>query len=241
MEYLAARTGIETRLFLPADYQDTLRLFSEKKVDLAYLGGLTFVQAESKSGARPLVMRAVDTRFTTWFLARPEQKEVELSDFKGKKFSFGSKLSTSGHLMPRHFLRTQWDIDPGAYFSRVEYSGAHDQTAYAVRDGEIDIGAANSKIIRNMLDDGRLAPNQLAVVWQTPPYADYIWAVQPEMDKTLVTKLRDAFLGLDSRDEKQARILRGVDAENYLPARLADFSDLRKIADELGFLSMEGP
>ena len=239
MEYLATQTGIETRLLVPLDYEDTVRLFSEKKVDLAYLGGLTFVQALSKSGARPLVMRAIDTRFTTWFLVKPELEELDLTDFEGRKFSFGSDLSTSGHLMPRHFLQSHWQIDPDAYFSRVEYSGAHDQTAYAVRDGEVEIGAASSAIVKNMLEDGRLGPNELAVVWQTPPYADYVWAVQPDLDESLEIKLRDAFLGLDSGDAQQAKILRSVGAENYLPARLADFADLQEIAGKLGFLAVE--
>ena len=237
MEYLAASSGLETRLVVPADYVDAVRLFREKEIDLAYFGGLTFLQAHKHYGALPLVMRAIDTRFTSWFLVRPELAQLELSDFRDRKFSFGDKMSTSGHLMPRHFLLSEWEIEPENFFAEVSYSGAHDKTAIQVRDGVVDVGAVNTAIVNKMLADGRLQPDDLHVLWQTPPYPDNVWSVQAYLDEALKTKLRDAFLGLDPADSRHAEILQNLRAESYLPASAADFSDLDKIARNLGLLS----
>jgi len=101
LNHLSAKTGFDLNLVLPTDYGDLVRLFRENKVDLAYFGGLTFVQAQVFYNAEPLVMRDVDTRFTSWFLVRKSDPARNLADLKGKVFSFGSRLSTSGHLMPR--------------------------------------------------------------------------------------------------------------------------------------------
>ncbi len=45
LEYLSAKIGVDTKLVLPSDYSDLVRLFREREVELAYFGGLTFVRA----------------------------------------------------------------------------------------------------------------------------------------------------------------------------------------------------
>ena len=235
-EYLSAQTGIQTRLVIPADYADAVRLFREDKIDLFYFGGLTFVQAQTTSGAVPLVMRDIDTRFTSWFLVKPEYAQLQLSDFRGKSLSFGSKLSTSGHLMPRYFLQQHWKIDPETFFSDISYSGAHDKTARLVVDGKVDIGAVNSVVVRQMIDDGKIEAGKLHVLWQTPPYSDYIWAVQANLDERLKTRLRDAFLGLDAGNPGDAAILADLNAKTFLPADPDYFKILRDIATQLDLM-----
>lgn len=238
-DYLSKQIDSKTRLVVPADYYDAVRLFREGKVDLAYFGGLTFVQSQTDYGAEPLVMREIDTRFVSWFLVRPEHAQLQLSDFRGKRLSFGSKLSTSGHLMPRYFLQQQWQIDPETYFSDVSYSGAHDKTALWVSEGKVDIGAVNSLVARQMLTDGRLADDDLHVLWQTPPYPDYVWVVRQDLDDKLKTRLRDAFLSLDPGDPGEAEILTRLSAKTFLPANPDDFGILRDIAATHGLMKAE--
>ena len=138
--------------------------------------------------------------------------------------------------MPRHFLQSEWAIEPENFFSQVSYSGAHDKTALMVRDGVVEVGVANTEIVKNMFADGRLQPDELHVLWQTPPYPDYVWSVQAYLDGALQTKLRDAFLELDPADSRQAEILQSLRAETYFPASAADFSDLDSIANNLGLM-----
>ena len=235
-EYLSAQTGIQTRLVIPADYADAVRLFREDKIDLSYFGGLTFVQAQTSYGAVPLVMREIDTRFASWFLVKPEYAQLQLSDLKDKSLSFGSKLSTSGHLMPRHFLLQQWQIDAETFFSDIRYSGAHDKTTQLVLEGEVDVGAVNSAVVRKMIADGKIKADDLHVLWQTPPYPDYVWAVQENLDDKLKTRLRDAFLGLDAGKPGDVEILVGLNAKTFLPADPDDFNILRDIATRLDLM-----
>lgn len=235
-QYLSAKTGIDVRLVLPSDYGDLVRLFRDREVDLAYFGGLTFVQANVLYDAMPLVMRDVDTRFTSWFLVKDGEAARDLADFRGKRFTFGNRLSTSGHLMPRHFMQTEMQIIPEGFFSEVHYSGTHEETAYLVRDGAVDLGVANSEIIENMIRGGRLKENDLRVLWETPPYTNYVWAVNEHLNEGIKTQLRDAFLELNADDVVQGKILENMGSERFLPAGDRDFLLLEHVADTLGLL-----
>ena len=236
LDYLAGQTGIETQLVIPTDYQHAVDLFSERQIDLAFFGGLTFVQSHAAYGAEALVMREIDTRFTSWFVVRPELAQKRLSDLRGESLTFGDQLSTSGHLMPRYFLQRQWNIEPEKFFSEVRYSGAHDETVYMVRDDGQALGAVNADIARQMLDDGRLGENELKVLWQTPPYPDYVWAVQSGLAEGLKTNLRDAFLRLDADNPGERAILDRLGTDTFLPADPRDFETLSDIARGLGLI-----
>jgi phosphonate transport system substrate-binding protein len=108
-----------------------------------------------------------------------------------------------------------------------------------VRDGRYDIGAVNSSIARKMMTDGRIDPDELQVIWETPPYADYVWAVQPQLDETTKISLRDAFLLLDDDQPGHGAILDNLDAKFFLPADPGDFGILGNIARELGMLEAD--
>lgn len=238
--YLSAQTDRQTRLVIPADYYDAINLFGEGKVDLAFFGGLVFVQAQALYGAVPLVMREIDTRFTSWLLVKPELAQLPLAGFRDKRLGFGSRLSASGHLMPRHFLQQQWQINPETFFSEVRYSGAHDKTALLVRDGVVDLGAVNSVVVKRMIADGSIGADEIHVLWQTPPYSDYVWVVQENLDQKLMARLRDAFLALDPGNPADARVLDGMYAKTFLPADPADFKILSEIATRLELVEPEG-
>lgn len=230
-EYLSQEIGIPYQLIIPKDYDELLSLFHEKKVDFAYFGGFTFMKARMEDDAEPLVMRDVDTRFTSYFLVRSESVGQQLADYKGAQFAFGSDLSTSGHLMPRYFLN-EMGIDPEYFFGEISYSGRHDLTAYWVRDGKVELGVANHAVIDKMYEDGRLTKKEVRILYETPPYPDYVWALRPLNNKAFRIKLRNAFLRLEKNDEVGAKILAALDAGSFLPAGVNDFSKLRKVMSE---------
>jgi phosphonate transport system substrate-binding protein len=244
LSYLERETGLTYSLVIPASYGDLLRQFEDGKIDLANFGGLTFVAARKRAPTRPLVMRDLDTHFTSYFVASAGGpfcacKNLDCSELAGSVLSFGSRLSTSGHLMPRHFLATEKHLVPENVFSEVRYSGAHDQTLFDVRDGIADIGAVGGAVFRAMLRDGRLDAAELCMLWETPPYPDYVWAINDELDEALRIAISDAFLMLEKGDPTHAPILAAMRTDGFLPAGNAEFVPLERIADALGLLPPE--
>jgi phosphonate transport system substrate-binding protein len=234
-EYLARVLEIPYEYVPSETYDDLVTQFVAGRIDLAYFGGLTFLRAEAAGKAVPIVMRDVDKKFTSYFLVRADDPAIDITDFKGKKFCFGSRLSTSGHLMPRNFLIKR-GIKAEEFFGDVCYSGAHDRTANKVRDGHADLGVANAQVILSMFAEGRLSPKDLRVLWQTPPYPNYVWAVRADLAPETRQRIRDAFLDLSPGDDDGARLLTRLRAGAFLPASPADYAPLRKIAEAIGLL-----
>lgn len=221
--YLSEEVGLPVELVIPADYQGLMALFAKKKVDLALFGGSEYVTAMIQYDANPLVMRNIDTHFTSSFIVSAASTATSLTDFKGHKLAFGNPLSTSGHVMPRHFLYTTYTLKPEQFFSEVAYAGAHDKTAYQVRDGLADLGAINTYTLKNMFSDGRLNQEDVRTLWETPPYVNYVWSLQKDVDVALEIALRNAFLSLDHQNPTHKLILDNLNAEYFLPAGRSDY------------------
>jgi len=234
-EFLSQETGLAYELLIPNSYEELLRRFGEGQIDLAYFGGVTFVKANSEYDAVPLVMRDVDSRFTSVLLVADEDFKT-LEELRGKRFSFGSKLSTSGHLMPRHFLQMDRDVNPKKYFRSIQYSGKHDLTTYQIRDNEINAGVANSKIIRKMFADGRLRAGDIRIIWTTPPYPDYVWALRPQIRPVDRERIQQAFLKLSNDNPQHQALLSNLSAASFYPASIEDFSMLKQVMTRLGVL-----
>jgi phosphonate transport system substrate-binding protein len=233
--HLENKTGIKCELIYSRDYRDLLGKFIRGEIDIARFGGITFTMAQSIDQAEPLVMRNIDKKFTSYFLVNGDNSSKTLAEFKGKRFGFGSRLSTSGHLMPRYFLG-QENIQPEVFFSSVQYSGAHDRTAKWVSNGTVDIGVANAVIIDRLLSSPQQEPLNIRILQQTPPYANYVWAARKELPQAVKKKISTAFLGLSKNSVRGRKILTAVGARNYLPALKSDFETLQKVVRQLGIL-----
>ena len=137
LDFVSDYIGIPYKLTIVERYEDLVDVIVRGEVDLAHFGGYSYVLARDRIGVLALVQRDLDTRFTSYLIARREQNADRLSDFQKRVLCFGSRLSTSGHLMPRSFLVNR-GIVPEDFFREVIYSGAHDLTVLSVVGGEAD-------------------------------------------------------------------------------------------------------
>lgn len=235
LAHLSRVTGLRTELHVPADYAELRDRFIAGEIDLAWFGGLTFVQAHLQAGARPLVMRDVDTRFTSAYLVRGASTGKSLADFRGRRMAFGDRLSTSGHLMPRLFMQDA-GIVPEEFFGAVEYSGAHDRTVEMVRDGAVDIGVANHAIVQSMFESDRVSTADVVVLAETLPYVDYVWATRSSLHPATVASLLEAFLQLSLSDPEHRAILAAQRCSTYLPASSHEFDNVMRAGRDADLL-----
>ncbi len=227
MNYLELTTGQAMTLVLADDYSSLLQSFIDREVHLAFFGGVTFVHAEAASDAEPLVMRDVDATFRSCYVSRADDPRRVLEDFGSSSFSFASELSTSGHLMPRYFMR-QSDMTPEDFFSSVEYSRTHFETAQKVINSAVEVGVVNCAILEEALDSGTLSEDSIRILGKTPAYVNYVWTIQEDINEDLKKALVDAFLALDVTDAEHEAILKPLRAHVFLPAGRSDFEDVRR-------------
>lgn len=224
--HLSTVLEVPVELVLPDSYDELLALFHHRDVDLAWFGGFTFALANRNSGATPIVAGDTELQYSTVFLVSAGSPIRSVEDARGTTFAFGSRLSTSGHLMPRYHLLSK-GIVPETDFQQVRYSGRHDTTAIWVRDHLADVGVLSGRILRRMIADGRLDPQSIRVLEQTVPYPDYVWSIQPCFGRTAIRQIRDAFLQLSLSKPEHVRILELLDVDRYLPTDVEDFSEIQ--------------
>ena len=233
--YLEQQLGMKVEFTPVADYPAVVEALATDRLDLAWLGGFTFVQVRLKTGnAIPLVQREQDAQFTSKFItANPDV--TSLADLKGKTFAFGSVSSTSGSLMPRYFM-LQDGIKPESHFSRVGYSGAHDATAAWVQAGKVDGGVLNASVWDKLVASGKVDSNKVKVFATTPTYYDYNWTVRGTLDPALAEKIKAAFLALDPSNPEHKAILDLQAASRFIetsPENYKGIEDAARAADLL--------
>ncbi|MBC7945797.1 MAG: putative selenate ABC transporter substrate-binding protein [Burkholderiales bacterium] len=235
-EHLEKELGMKIEWTPVTDYAAVVEGLAAGKIDLAWLGGFTFVQARLKTGnAIPVAQRVEDEKFTSKFIVPANSDVKDLQDLKGKTFAFGSVSSTSGHLMPRYFLQ-QAGINPDQDFKRVAFSGAHDATVAWVASGKAEAGVLNASVWDKLLESGKVDPKQVKVIATTPPYYDYNWTVRGDLDPALVKKITAVFLNLDPADPAHKAILELQRATRFIPTKPENYKGIENAARSAGLL-----
>jgi phosphonate transport system substrate-binding protein len=236
VKYLEGKLGMKVEFTPVTDYAASVEALVNKKVDMAWFGGFTFVQANVRSGGKviPIAQREEDEKFRSVFITG-EASIQSLADLKGKDLSFGSQSSTSGHLMPRSFL-LQAGLDPEKDFRRVAYSGAHDATIAAVASGKVQAGALNISVWEKFVADKKVDTSKVRVFFTTPPYYDYNWTVHADMPAALREKLTQALLSL-SRDSAEGKeILELQRATRFIPSKVDNYKGIEAAARSASLL-----
>ena len=234
-EYLEQELGMPVQFQPVSDYAGVVEALGAKRLDLAWLGGFTFVQARLRTGdAIPLVQREQDEVFTSTFITADPAINSH-ADLKGKSFAFGSVSSTSGHLMPRYFLQ-QAGIDADSHFSRVGFSGAHDATVAWVESGRVDAGVLNASVWEKLAAEGKVDTSKVRVYQTTPTYFDYNWTVRGDLDPALVERLKAAFLKLDPANPEHKAILDLQRASRFIETRVENYDGIEQAARAAGLL-----
>jgi phosphonate transport system substrate-binding protein len=232
--YLEQTTGTQVSLTVPTNYAAVVEALVNDQVDFAYLGGFTYVQAATRAGVQPLVQRERDRAFHSLIIAHNGSGIRTLLDLNSHSFAFGDVNSTSGHLMPAYYMRRS-GVSPNV-LGRAIYTGGHDATALAVANGKVDAGALDELIFERMITRGMITTDQVAVIYKTPAFFDYVWVTRKGLDEALRTALRDAFLHLDKTRSADQQILDLLGATKYLAASDADYVALRQAARDEGLL-----
>jgi phosphonate transport system substrate-binding protein len=232
-DFLAKQVGQPVELIIPTSYNATVEGLGNASLDIAYLGGLTYVKARERYGVLPLVQRRVDQQFHAVLIAHAGSGIHALTDLKGKNFAFGDINSTSGHLFG-YLAMKQAGIDVRTDLRSTRYTGSHAATAQAVASGVADAGSIDETVLRSMLSDGKIPADSVYVFYTSPPFADYVWVARSGLPAATRDKVAAAFLGLQpGRDGAILHILR---AEDFVRANDAEYDQVRKVGHELGLL-----
>jgi len=239
-DYLSEKRGTEVRYIPVKSYAAAVMAFRNNEVQLAWFGGLSGVQARRLvPGSEALAQGYEDQFFKTYFIAHKstglKKSEDFPKDIENKTFTFGSKGSTSGRLMPEYHIRENLQASPQKTFKKVGFSGDHSKTIELVQIGAFEVGAVNYKVWENELETGKVDPEKVEVIWETPPYPDYQWTIRGDVDQVwgegFKQKVAKALLQLNDPD-----LLATFPRKSFVPASNADYQPIHDTAQSIGIL-----
>lgn len=233
-DYLSEQLGITVRYVPVKSYAAAVTAFRNDQVQLAWFGGLSGVRARILvPGSQAIAQGVEDQAFETYFIAHASTGLKLSSDFPkgiaGKVFTFGSKGSTSGRLMPEFYVRENLGRGPQDVFEKVGFSGNHSKTIRLVQSGAYQVGAVNFKVWDNEMKAGRIDPAKVSIIWKTPPYPDYQWSIRGDVDgrwgKGFQARVTDVLLNMKDRE-----LLASFPRSGFIPASNADYQPIFDVA-----------
>jgi phosphonate transport system substrate-binding protein len=236
-DYLERELGVDVRYVPVKSYAAAVTAFRNDQVQLAWFGGLSGVRARLLvDGSEAIAQGVEDPNFQTYFIAHEstglQPSEAFPEAIAGTVFTFGSKGSTSGRLMPEYFIREHFGKAPDEVFEKVGYSGNHSKTIALVQSGAYEAGAVNYKVWERELKEGTVDPQKVSVIWKTPGYPDYQWSIRGDVDARwgdgFKDKVKTALVNMDDPD-----LLASFPRSGFIPATNADFQKILDTAREI--------
>lgn len=239
-DYLKKELGVDVKYIPVKNYSAAVSAFRNNQVQLAWFGGLSGVQARLLvPGSEAIAQGFEDPNFKSYIIANKstglKESDGLPADLKKYTFTFGSKGSTSGRLMPEFFLREHFGKKPEGIFKRVGFSGDHSRTIALVQSGAFDIGAVNYKVWDSEVKEGKVDPSKVQVIWTSPTYPDYQWTVRGDVDKKygkgFTAKIKQALLNMKDKD-----LLDSFPRSSFIPAFNSDYQPILDTAKQIDLI-----
>lgn len=238
-DYLSDELDVDVRFIPVKSYAAAVTAFRNNQVQLAWFGGLSGVQARERvPDSRAIAQGEEDPKYKSYFIAHPDSGLAPTDSatvpeaLRGLTFTFGSKSSTSGRLMPEHFLREHLGSAPEELFERVGYSGNHSRTISLVQSGAYQAGVVSYMAWKNEVEAGNVDPERVQVVWETPPYPDYHWTIRGDVEarfgEGFADRVQQALLEMDDPE-----LLASFPRSGFIPANNEDYAIIHEIGQDL--------
>ncbi len=237
--YLEEKLGVDVKYVPVKSYSAAVTAFRNDQVQLAWFGGLSGVQARLLvPNSEAIAQGYEDQFFKTYLIAHSSTKlssSKTFPDMKGYTFTYGSKGSTSGRLMPQYYIEQNSKQKSGDLFSRVGFSGDHSRTIAQVQAGAYQIGAVNFKVWDKALKEGEIDTKKVSVIWETPTYPDYQWTVRDGVNSKFGPEFK-AKLTKVLLEMKDPDLLEAFPRKSFVPATNADYQPIEKVAKAIGLI-----
>ena len=238
-ECLRAQTeellGVPTKLFAPADYNGVIQGLLGGTIDLAWLGASSYAKTwlSDPEAVEPILVKVnVDGGYGYHSIgfARKDSGITSLDGMKGKVFGFGDPNSTSGYLIPSiEIPEAGYDMNPGKYFGDVKFTGGHEQTIIAVKNGDIDGGVTwadglgnwedgfNSGALRKAVDAGLIDMNNLVEIWRSKPIPEGPIVLRKSLPEKVKVQMTALMASMPSMDPECAYSVMAGESKGFQP------------------------
>jgi phosphonate transport system substrate-binding protein len=216
---LSKKMGIKIKTKYGSDYAAIIEAMRFKKVDFAWFGNKSAIEAVDRAGGEVFAQRVdVDGAPGYWSLiiVHKDSPYNNIDDIvaNGKKLVFGNgdPNSTSGYLIPTYYIWSKRGINPEEKFKEVRNAN-HETNALAVARKQVDFATNNTMNLKRVQKNFPDMSKQIKVIWQSPliPNDPICW--RKDLPQEIKSRLKGIFLaygrfGADAEHERE--ILAGI-------------------------------
>ncbi|MBR0694186.1 phosphonate ABC transporter substrate-binding protein [Bradyrhizobium lablabi] len=250
--YLSQELGIKVNLRVANDYAAVIEGQRAGNIHIGYYGPASFARARLtgvKTDAFVIDVNADGSKgyhSVFYVLAKSPYQKVE--DLKGKNLGLVDPNSTSGNNMPR-FKLNQMGIDPDAYFSKVIFTGSHENAVLALAQGTVDVAAnwwnadddsnLTRMLAKNMVkssDGTPLKKEDFRIIVKSDLIINSPYAYLESLPDDMKAKIKQAFLDMPKKDPEAFKKLSDGKNLPWQPISNADYDktiELIKFVDNL--------
>lgn len=246
VEYLSRELGVKVTLRIANDYAAVIEGQRSGNIHIAGYGPASYARAHITGVKVEPFVTTVNADGTVGyysvFYVRADSPYKSIDDLKGKNLGLVDPNSTSGNNVPR-FALNKMKINPDSYFSKVIYTGSHENAVIAVQQKTVDVAAnwfnsdTDSNLTR-MASKGMVKKEDFRIIYKSDLIANSPFALLADMPADLKAAIRKAFeeaptkakAAYDKLSDGKDRGFKAVDHKFYEPVvELVRFIDqLRK-------------
>lgn len=210
---MVKQTGMKVTAFFAPDYAGIIEGMRFNKVQVAWLGNKSAMEAVDRSNAEVFaqMVNADGTQgYYSHLIVHQDSAIKTLDDVlkNGKSLSFGNgdPNSTSGFLVPGFYVFAKNKVDAKSFF-KVVRSANHETNALAVANKQVDIATNNSENLDKIKDRQPEKFKDIRIVWTSPLIALDPLVMHKELPAAAKEKIKSFFYNYGKTDIREKEIL----------------------------------
>ena len=253
ISYLSKELGVKVNLRIANDYAVVIEGQRSGAIHIASYGSASFARARM-TGVKTEAFandRNIDgtTGYYSMFFVLAKSPYKTIDDVKGKNLGLVDPNSTSGNNVPRFELNKMQITDAESYFSKVVFTGSHENALLALAQGTVDVAANqwtadNDSTLSQMLTKGMLKnadgsamkKEDFRIIHKSAPILNGPYAVLTDMPADMKAGIKKAFFEAPVKDKAAFDRLSDGQKKDFHPATTKDWDgmiELIKFVDSL--------
>lgn len=240
---LSQATGHPVEAHLFPDYAGAVWSMRDDRSQIGWFGNKSAIEAVDFAGGEVFARRVEldgEEGYHSYLVVRqggPLRTVAEVQhQASNLTLAMGNPNSTSGAVVPRHYLFGPLRMDPRSAFKRVVV-GSHEDNWLAVAEGQVDLATVASVTFNRLCQDRPTVCARLSVLWRSPliPSDPLVW--RKTLPDELKAKIRGFFAAYGrpapgktaARLRREQAILRDVDAVAFAASDNGQLQAIRDI------------
>ncbi|MCZ8313526.1 phosphate/phosphite/phosphonate ABC transporter substrate-binding protein [Phreatobacter sp.] len=229
---VADKVGANLELQVANDWAGIATALANEQIDVAQMGPWGYILAKVRGDARiinTMLVNGIPT-YKAIIVARPGLTITAFpEDARGKSMQMLDVGSTSGWLVPTHFLRSK-GIDPKTFFGRYAEGASAAAAQMATINGQVDLATGWDTHRNTMIRNGTIQPTSNTVVWESDPLPNECVVVSKSFPQARAEAIGAALAGLSDEEKK----LLPWPYTGFVPATHQPYEGLEKMGRDLG-------